>query len=480
MTIPSVRPASEKSPGHVGMPDGPAPSLKAPPSPSVSARALTWAVGITILIESLYVIWTASRAGSSIRTTSSILQRQGSWGLTDGSSNSPCSDISSLHTTSSITWSPRSRPTSGQSSKSRRSSIFATNLVLLYLVMKLLFGERWQIIPLVALAGASFSMISSIHWRASGLHCPPLRRCRCSSSPHQVRHNRSRPLRLYSWSLTSAIALASMMAPSSPLLFIVLMTILIWPVAPGSKGCRESLTQYWPAWVCHGASLPWTLVCDSLTPPSIRHLPFPSGSASGVHLALMDADVRSARFRLDPRLFSDHAYGCIWCSRSSGRFDCRDRHHSAETCSRRPWVLFVITCLAFSGLVGSHLPELFGLADAGDVRYVAFDSFFLSICLGLALMPLQGCLERYWVASVRRPVEPTRQAFATAQCPANRVSVLVVGYSRIGGRRFRLRRCTRLPSEPHLTVHRLTPPAHSSRHFKILAGGDVSLPHPFL
>ena len=61
--------------------------------------------------------------------------------------------------------------------------VFATNLVLLYLVMKLLFGGRWQIVPLVALAGASFSMIPSIDWWASGLRLASTalrRQSRCS------------------------------------------------------------------------------------------------------------------------------------------------------------------------------------------------------------------------------------------------------------------------------------------------------------
>ena len=145
----------------------------------------------------------------------------------------------------------------------------------------------------------------------------------------------------------------------------------------------------------------------------------------------------------------------------------------------RPWVLLVVTCLAFSGLVGlTRAARLFGPADAGDVRYVAFDAFFLSICLGLVLMPVRkDAWSRYWVAVRPPPSGTDSYRHSPRRSPPPTASgVLVVGYSGIGGRRFRLRRCTRLRSEPR--PHR---PGDSRRPSilrdiqEILAGGDVKV-----
>ena len=100
-----------------------------------------------------------------------------------------------------------------------------------------------------------------------------------------------------------------MMAPSSLLLFIVLMTVLISAGGSGvERSVARSLTEYWPAWVVlRSDRWPWTSVGDSRTRPctATPPLPTPGQLLEFISLSWTQTFVPLG-FGVDPWLFSAH------------------------------------------------------------------------------------------------------------------------------------------------------------------------------
>ena len=378
-------------------------SFEASASPSDSPRSLNWAVGATILIESLYVLWTASRgfffqddfvdfAEARQLGFDGRLLEQPVFGHFIPAYNLVNYFVSSI------------TPYRWPIVEVADVLIFATNLVLLYVAMRLLFGARWQILPLVALAGASFSMVPSIVWFASGLQLASI----TATLLLLICHIRFVTTGLVRFAILGAASLAIALSfydgALVSALFIVLMTVLIWPVAPGLRGMARSLTEYWPAWMCYGGvvalDLGWRFTHSIYSTPP---LPTPSQALEFISLSWTQTFVPLV-VAVDPWLLSSHServaiglIGQVVVLTAAAVTIVR------RPASWRPWVLLVVTFLTFSALVGLTRVSIFGPGDASDVRYVAFDAFFLAICLGLILMPIRReAWSCYWDA-VRPP-----------------------------------------------------------------------------
>ena len=283
--------------GTTGMTERPSVSPEVSASPSDSDRSISWAIGLTILIESLYVLWTASRGffyqddfvdfaeARRLGFDGRLLEQPVFGHFIPGYNlvNYVFSSFTPYH------W---------PIVEVADVLIFATSLALLYVVMKLLFGLRWQIVPLIALAGASFSMVPSIDWFASGLQLVSI----TATLLLLICHIRFVTTGLVRFAILGAVSLAIALAfydgALVSVVFIVLMTVLIWPVAPGISGTAGSLFEYWQAWICYGAvvalDLGWRFTHSILFDSPPAH----AKSGLRVHIALMDANVRSSRLSL--------------------------------------------------------------------------------------------------------------------------------------------------------------------------------------
>ena len=232
MTIPVDVTSQRDITGHVGMTERPAVSFEAPARPSNSARSITLAVGVTILIESLYVLWTASR-GFFYQDDFVDFAEARRLGFDGRLLEHPVFGhfIPGYNLVNYLVSS--FTPYRWLIVEVADVLIFATSLAFLYVVMRLLFGARWQIVPLVALAGASFSMVPSIDWFASGLQLASI----TATLLLLICHIRFVTTGLVRFAILGAASLAIALAFYDGALvsafFIVLMTVLIWPVAPG-------------------------------------------------------------------------------------------------------------------------------------------------------------------------------------------------------------------------------------------------------
>ena len=147
--------------------------------------------------------------------------------------------------------------------------------------------------------------------------------------------------------------------------------------------------------------MPWTSVGVSptrsyATPP----LPAPSQALEFISLSWTQTFVPLV-FGIDPWLFSGHgervAFGVIG---QAVVLTVAGATIMRRPAAWRPWVLLMVTVLTFSALVGLTRASIFGPGEAADVRYVAFDTFFLAICLGLMLMPVRrDAWSCHWVAA---------------------------------------------------------------------------------
>jgi hypothetical protein len=268
--------------------------------------------------------------------------------------------------------------------------MFAVMLGLLYRLLVILFGATWVIVPLVAVAGASFSLVPSLVWWASGLQ-------QLVSIPATlllvIFHVRYLETGRFRFALLGGISLAVALAfydgALVSALFVVLFTALICPSAPGIRGWGRALLACWPAWICYGIpvglDLGWRLSHATLyaTPPlptPIELLQFASLSWTQTFVPLT--------FGLDSWLLGSHSERAL--AGTIGQIIVITlviltivRRRDAW----RPWVLFGVVFLAMTCLVGLTRVSAFGPGDASDVRYFSLSVYFLAIAVGLALRP---------------------------------------------------------------------------------------------
>jgi len=408
-----------------------------------NTRSLSWALAAIILIESLYVLWTASR-GFFYQDDFVDLAVAKQLGIGGRLLEQPVFGhfIPGYNLVNYLVASVT--PYRWPIIESADVAIFAASLILLSVVMRLLFGHRWLIAPLVALAGASFAMVPSIDWWASGLQLTAITATLMLLIFH-IRFMATGRIRFaILGSVALAVALAFYDGALVAAMFLVLMTVLIWPVGPGLKGAAQTLVEYWPAWICYGVvvamDLGWRFTHAALyyTPP----LPIPRQALEFISLSWTQTFVPLV-FGVDPWLLANHGERVV----IGGLGQVVALTVIAVTILWRPvawraWILLAITFLAFACLVGLTRVSLFGAGDASDVRYVAFDAFFLVICLGLVLMPVrQEAWSRKWAADrpppcgVRkhrhspRPDEPQRARRRTVMIGIPVVCAIVALYA---------------------------------------------------
>ncbi len=289
--------------------------------------------------------------------------------------------------------------------------LFGLSLILLDRLLANLFGPSWLCVALVAVAGASFSLVPSLVWWATALEYLVAIPATLLACTFHVRYLRSGRIR---HAVFAGIALAVGFAFYDGLfvsvLFIVLMTVLFWPVAPGLHGVIRTLTVYARAWVCYGVpvvlELGWRFAHHGLyltggSATASQALGFVGLSWTqtlipltfGVDVWLLPSHAeRVLAGLLGQILFVAFVVGTIWRRRSAWR----------------AWVLLGSTFFVGAALVGVTRAGTYGPGDAGDVKYVALDAFFLVVAVGLALLPVRPLAEE-------PPIVPARAVAASGR-----------------------------------------------------------------
>ena len=289
-------------------------------------------------------------------------------------------------------------------------SLFGLSLILLNRLLTSLFGSSWLGVGLVAVAGASFSLVPSFVWWSTALEylvAIPATLLACIFHVRYLRTGRLRDAVFGAISIAVGFAFYDGLFVS--VLFIVLMTVLFWPAGSGLRGVVETLAVHSRAWLCYGVpiglELGWRLVHP--------HLYGSVGSATvGETLGFIGLSwtqtVIPLTFGIDPWLLSAHA-ARAWVG-SVGQIVFIAffvftllRRRSAW----RAWLLFGLTFFVGAALVGVTRAGTYGPGDASDVKYVALDAFFLAITIGLALLPVPA-VSQTESASARRPLHTAR------------------------------------------------------------------------
>jgi hypothetical protein len=271
-------------------------------------------------------------------------------------------------------------------------SLFVLSLFLLYRLLTMLFGSVWLIVPLIALTGASFSLVPSLVWWATALEYLVAIPATLFAVICHVRYLRTGAIR---HAVVAAVSIAFGLAFYDGLfvsvLFIALMTVLIWPVGSGLRGAAQTLATHWRAWLCYALpvamDIGWRLAHPALYLTSSsattgQAVEFTALSWTQTFIPLtLGVDVwslpahaeRAAVGVLGQVLLALFVVGTIVRRRSAWR----------------AWVLLMATFLATAGLVGLTRAGTYGPGDASDVKYVALDAFFLAIAIGLAVLPVR-------------------------------------------------------------------------------------------
>jgi hypothetical protein len=270
--------------------------------------------------------------------------------------------------------------------------LFALSLILLDRLLVTLFGSSWLGVALVAIAGASFSLVPSLVWWATALEylvAIPATLLACIFHVRYLRTGRIRDAVFGAVSIAVGLAFYDGLIVS--VLFIVLMTVLIWPVGPGLHGVGQTLVKHALAWVCYGIpvalELGWRFAHQSLY---ITGRSATIGQTLGFAGLSWSQTLAPLTFGVDAWVLPTHlerivagvvgqvlliafAIGTILRRRSAWR----------------AWVLFGSTFFVGAALVGATRAGTYGPGDASDVKYVALDAFFLVICTGFALLPVR-------------------------------------------------------------------------------------------
>jgi hypothetical protein len=315
--------------------------------------------------------------------------------------------------------------------------LFALSLFLLYRLLTTLFGSNWLAVALVALAGASFSLVPSVIWWASGLQQLVAIPAILTAVLCQVHYLSSGRVRLAVLAgLSFAVGLAFYDGTLGAALFIVLMTLLFWPVRPGLAGVPRAVVAYWPAWLCFGVPIGldlwwrfshYVLYATPPLPHALQAAQFVSLSwtqtfvplLAGLYAwALPQHAVRAAVGIVGQVLV---ILFVIWTVRR-------------RRIAGRAWVMFAATFVFMSSLVGLTRVSLLGPGDAADVRYVGLNVFFFMISVGFVLLPLKAKVASGAGKTEAVTVPSGRHVHARRRGPAWKVAActvlcaVVVGY----------------------------------------------------
>jgi hypothetical protein len=271
-------------------------------------------------------------------------------------------------------------------------SLFGLSLFLLHHLLTTLFGSTWVGVALVAVAGASFSLVPSLVWWATGLEYLVAIPATLLACIFHVRYLRTGQVRNAVFGGVSiAVGFAFYDGFFVSVLFIVLMTLLIWPVGPGLHGLFQTFAAHSRAWVCYAIpvalELGWRfahpgiyITGGSATLTQVLAFVGLSWTQTFVPLVFgVDAWVLPAHGErifaglLGQTLLVAFVVGTVLRKRSAWR----------------AWVLIGSTFLVSATLVGATRAGTYGPGDASDVKYVALDAFFLVIAVGFALLPVR-------------------------------------------------------------------------------------------
>ena len=368
-------------------PTGPASEIR-----PATTRGLVWAVTTVVVIESLYVLWTAWR-GYFFQDdfVDFAVDRQLGFGRKLLEQPVFGHFIPGYNVVNYLVAS--NLPYRWPIIEAADVLLFALSLVLLYRLLTTIFGPTWLSVPLVALAGASFSLVPSLVWWASGLQqlvAIPATLLAIDCQVRYVTTGRIRYALLGGACLTVGLAFYDGVVVSA--LFIVVMTVLIWPIGRGLRGAAKTVIAAWPAWLCFGIpvalDLGWRFSHSALytTPPlasPVQTLQFVWLSWSQTFIPLVygiDAWVLPTHLE---RVVLDTAGLMVSLVAIAATLYRRWE-------AGRAWILFGSTFLALAFVVGLTRVSQFGPGAAGDVRYVTLDAYFLSIALGLALLRVRN------------------------------------------------------------------------------------------
>ena len=358
-------------------------------------RSLTWSVFTVIFVECLYALWTASR-GYFLQDDFLDLQRVRQIGFDGRLLEHPVfghfiPGFNFIDYLLSLIV-----PYQWWLIVLIDVLLFALSLALLDRLLTSLFGPSWLCLVLVAVAGASFSLVPSFVWWSTALEYlvaipATLLACLC-----HVRYLRDGQLRYAVFGVISiAVGFAFYDGLIVSVLFIALMTVLFWPAGPGVRGAFETLAVHSRAWVCYAAlvvlELGWRLYHPDLY---VR----PGSAAIGQTLAFIGLSwtqtVVPLTFGVDVWLLPVHAERVLAGLLGQAVFIAFFVFTLARRRSAwRAWVLLGCTFFLGAALVGVTRVGAYGPGDAGDVKYVALDAFFLVLAAGFALLPVRSTVQ---------------------------------------------------------------------------------------
>lgn len=285
--------------------------------------------------------------------------------------------------------------------------LFGLSLFLLDRLLVTLFGSSWLCVALVAVAGASFSLVPSLVWWATALEYLVAIPAALLALIFHIRYLRTGRVREAALGAVAiAVGFAFYDGFFVPVLFLVLMTVLFFPVGPGLQGVARTLAVHKRAWAWYGIPVALELGWRFAHPGVY----ITGGSATvGQTLGFIELSWTQTliplTFGVDAWLLSTHVERVlagvlgqiIFVAFVVGTLL---RRGSAW----RAWVLLGSTFLVGATLVGVTRAGRYGPGDASDVKYFAFDAFFLVIAVGFALLPVRRSGEG--LPAVTAPAEP--------------------------------------------------------------------------
>jgi hypothetical protein len=299
--------------------------------------------------------------------------------------------------------------------------LFALSLVLLHRLLTTLFGPSWLGVALVAVAGASFSLVPSFVWWSTALEylvAIPATLLACLCHVRYLRSGRLRDAVFGAIAITVGFAFYDGLLVS--VLFIGLMTVLFWPAGPGVRGAFETLAVHSRAWACYAVpvvlELGWRLYHPALyVKPGSATI----GQALGFIGLSWTQTVIPLTFGVDAWLLPAQAERILAGVLGQVVFFAFFLFTLARRRSAgRAWILFGCTFFVGAALVGITRAGAYGPGDASDVKYVALDAFFLVIAIGFALLPIRTTLQadpangRQTRRTARSPLFPVPVVFA--------------------------------------------------------------------
>jgi hypothetical protein len=374
----------------------------------VRSRAITWSVVGVVAVESLYALWTASR-GYFFQDDFIDLGALRPLGLGGRLFEQPIFG----HFIPGFTFVDYLLslivPYPWWLIVLIEVCLFGLSLILLDRLLVTLFGSSWLGVALVALAGASFSLVPSLVWWATALEylvAIPTTLLACILHVRYLRTGRIRDAVFGAVSIAVGLAFYDGLIVS--VLFIVLMTVLVWPVGPGLHGVGRTLARHARAWVCYGIPVALELGWRYAHPGMyITHGSATIGQTLGFVGLSWSQTLVPLSFGIDAWVLPAHAERIVAGVLGQAlliafAIGTMLRRRSAW----RAWVLFGSTFFVGAALVGATRAGTYGSGDASDVKYVALDAFFLVICTGFALLPV-------------RPLPEVSPPASLAAAPAN-------------------------------------------------------------